>query len=434
MHRAFYLKILLYFSLALIHEGLFAFGPEDTLGVGPRAQGMAGTAVAVSTDHSAVYYNPADLSYCQRHLVTISDMQVTPNFSLGEGGPKPYQISSSNIMSLGACLALPHNFNLGFYAALPTKSMATMKLQTATFAPRMNLYTADLLSPSVFAGLSYRILKELSVGVSATTTINANVKQIARVSLPNNRMGIELDNEINSSVALIFGIAAEPIENWRLGLSYRTARRGRFEVLAAQQIEVLGDASADAEFAMDGVIGFSPHQVAFGTSYTFFNPKSPLVIATNLTWSHWSTYKGPFIRVVPLETSTNTARGILAPNQPLDYNDNVSVSVGAEYTWNSLVAGRVGYAFKPRTLALPTKSTNVLDGNFHSVAAGATYHVINSKEWLLDVHLNGTIDILPSQTVNKEEGPIDEVGPPEFQTYRFGGLAWNVAAAVSIGF
>jgi len=291
-----------------------------------------------------VYYNPADLSYCQRHSLTISDMQVTPRFSLGDGGPAPHQIKSSNIASLGACFVLPYGFNVGFYAAMPTKNMATMKLQTANSNPRMNMYTEDLLSPSIFVGLSYRILKELSVGVSATTPIHANVKQVAMISIPNSRFEADLDNTVSSGIGLIFGVAAEPLEKWRLGLSYRSAMYGRFEVLASNQITVIKDASADIDIVMNGVFGFSPHQVAFGTSYTLFES---VVVSTNLTWSHWSTYKGPFVTVAPLQHSF-FAKLTPAPYEPLDYVDSVSFRLAAEYTWRKLVAGRAGYAFKQR--------------------------------------------------------------------------------------
>jgi long-subunit fatty acid transport protein len=429
MHWNIDQRISLCFFVAVTSVGLRAYPLEETVGVGPRAQGMAGTGVAVSKDHSAVYYNPADLSYCQRHSLTVSDIQVTPHFSLDDGGPTPHQIKSSNIASLGACIVLPHGFNLGFYAAMPTKAMATMKLMTATDAPRMNMYTEDLLTPSIFAGLSYRILKELSVGVSATMPIHADVKQLAHISGPENRVNAEIDNVISSGVGLVFGVAAEPLKDWRLGLSYRSAMYGRFEAVAMNQPTVIENVTLPIDVVMDGVFAFSPHQVAFGTSYTFFDS---LVIATNVTWSHWSKYKGPFMRLAPLSFFAKLAE---FPNEPLDYTDNVSIRLGSEYTWNKLVAARVGYAYKPRTLGLPAKETNVLDGNLHTVTAGVTYHIVSDKEWFLDVHLHGAVDILPWQDVNKDaESPENERVRITLREYSFGGVAWNVGAAITAGF
>jgi hypothetical protein len=179
----------------------------------------------------------------------------------------------------------------------------------------------------------------------------------------------------------------------------------------------------DLDLLLRATTWFSPHQLAFGGVYRFWNGFS---LAADLTWYHWSAYPGPFIDV-RLAPDSPAGAAVNMPTTPiLHFRNTVEPRVGLEYVFNHQLALRTGYGFKPTVIAPPSQETNVLDTHVHFFSGGIGYpwivRVSETRTLHITTHVYANIGVLQNMHIKK----ID-------QQYNFGGLIYDAGIEISMG-
>ncbi len=381
-----------------------AGAPDDLGGVGARASAMGGAGTALVRDFSAAYYNLANTTRCPdnqlafdlraSHFAPVleSDSLELADDALEVEGPE-----TTLRAGFGFCLPLPYKFAAGMWMAFGMPSPLRIGLGTADPTPRFPLYGQEREQLSILAGVAYRPIHALAIGVGANVLVNTTAAIAADVATSaDGSIDVDADAlvDVSPRVGVVVGIDVEPVTGLHFGLTYRQALF--HDLYAEADIEVVG-VEALACLAAQG--WFSPHQVALGASW---DGHPNLTLAADLTWYDWSRNPTSFLDVwVPREGSCSEPSEILYANsrpEDVGYRDVWQPRVGAEYRFERGVSLRGGYSFRPSMIeARPNtdQRSTLLDTNTHTLTGGIGYeHDLGGGTYLsLDVHGRGSIGV-----------------------------------------
>ncbi len=398
---------------------------EDLLGASARMRAMGGAGTALSADDSSVYYNPANLARCASHLVSLSADYVQSNFSVDNGTPNvPVdQVGSQGLVSLGGCFKLPYDISLGFHVTFGLPNPMFVGLRTVDDQFHMMMYGSGLKLPSAMAGIAYRPIKQLSVGVAFALSGGATLGMDMNASLATKQVQSLLSGPATASVAAIAGVTYEPLDSLFLGITYRSESYGAMLAPTHIVTEVAGIQSI-IDPTMEAYLGYSPHQIAIGAAYS---PLKALTVGVDVTWYYWPNYSGPFLQFTPPPENASAesalSKFVRAHNTKFSFRNVFMPRIGVEYTFPRDIHVRAGYGFRPAAVDLPTGSANLLDADSHNVSFGAGYRFVKTKNVELSADVYSMLAIMPNQTVEKAGS-----------RYTFGGSAWNGGLAVTAGF
>jgi hypothetical protein len=176
--KVFNKKIILSFVLIILFFGNNVFGKEVnktgttagkflSIGVGPRAIGMGGAFTSLANDASAIYWNPAGLSFLQKNEAMFSSNQLFADIRL-------------NFLAV----AVPVGELGTFGASVTALTMGDMFVTTENYPEG----TGETFSASSYAfGLSYakKITEDFSVGM--------NVKYVTENIFNSSASGVAFD-------------------------------------------------------------------------------------------------------------------------------------------------------------------------------------------------------------------------------------------------
>lgn len=395
---------------------------QDVFGIGPRPIAMGGAGTASLKEPVALFYNPASLSQCPSHQLTIGVNHVQTKFNGSQNSNQPLdikQLGNHTLGSIGTCLRLPYGFSLGGFYSVSALSPVGFALETLSSTPRMVRYGKDLDFPSIAAGASYGILPNLSVGIAAHVTVNNQITQAMHVP----SLYLNLLAKLVPAMGISLGADYTPLAWLRLGLVFRTPIKNEFHIQSDTNIQALSLDLA-SNLKIDGNVTYAPMQLALGASFT---PVQRLLVATDLVWQRWSSYEGPFLKVSPTSPLASQIQ-LPAPNElQFRFFDLVYPKLGIEYQAFPRISLRAGYHYRPNMLEPTLGIANLFDNATHRFATGLGYQITYLKWLPLSLDLFYTLDWMPSKTVDKPSPT-----PPNHFT--FGGLAWNAGLALTMGF
>lgn len=332
--------------------------PQDVFGFGPRAAALGATGAASAEGYECVHANPALLSTETKRRLDLGLMGAV--FDLHAGGPAPYEALKGSYV--GATLPIPLGgvlrdrlvLGLGFFT--PFDLIVRGRI---LYPERVQFPVADRtqsVAIQVAAGVYLGHGLRVGGGFSALAALTGSVIVATDAT---GRIGTTVEDTLVASYAPVLGASLDLEEHYRLGLTYRGALEGTFNVVI--DVEDLGQIVVPP-LNISGTAQYDPHQVALEIARV----TGPWRAAFGVTYKHWSAYPGLVFATVrcDLETAAGSGCQGLVPPDP-DYSDTVVPHLGLE-RWLELgddarLALRAGYALEPTPAPEQTGVGNAFD-------------------------------------------------------------------------
>jgi long-chain fatty acid transport protein len=396
--------------------GAHAF--EEVFGTDARFKAMAGAATALADGPAAAYFNPARLT--QR-----PGMQVSLGFDLATShlysDPIPVQEVTNQTLSM-ICFGLtgevwPERAFVGVLLALPLGPLMVMDSSSLDSAPTFPLYGDRLQVLSLLVALGVRVLDSLSLGLGASVLAGSQLNMALGVpALSDREAEMNFTYKMSPVAALVAGVSWKPWRTLQLGLTYRMALFHKLQGTLDTALDLVG-VQADILVGFEGVMWYTPQQLAFGASYRFWDR---LDLSADLTWYEWSRYPGPYVQLSVLNSATAALLKVPAPYEG-EYSDIVVPRIGVAYQIGSRVVARAGYAFRPTPAPLPQGTANAVDSSKHVLATGGGVEILRGPRWPLNLRVDLSFALHLLNEANRGAA------------LKWGGKLFNVGATVTAG-
>jgi long-subunit fatty acid transport protein len=414
---------------------------EDIFGAGARSKAMGGAATALVTGWSAVYHNPANLSFSNQTSMSILTNQIDYQLSIEDDDPSPDAdpLHTRRTITLGMNLPLPLNLSFGAMLNFSLDRVQFFDQSTPDVMPRFHFYGQNIEQISIMLAFAYEIFDGLSLGLTLAPLVNSTL--VLQSDIPIEATGQEVAMRYSwnlvPNITYYLGLHYQPSDTFRLGLVGRTEMFHKLDAPAQIMVELAG-LRVPVNMLLESYAWYSPNQVALGTS---FEPIEWLTVAMDLTWYQWSNYPGPYVHASADETSELARSLDYPPEVELVFEDTLVPRIGLEAALTESLKLRSGYRRQQSPVPAPTGRTNLLDSDTHFISTGLGYcwvppvddpgerGVYTSEEPLeIMIDLYGTLGLLDERSIDKE-GSEDVLND-----YTFGGVVYDVGLMITARF
>lgn len=390
----------------LAHASGFHIDEQDA-----RATGRAGAVTASTHNASAIYYNPAGIADLNGVQVLVGGAVVRPDASFTstvDGSvtnvdtanvvlPQAFiSWRASELVSLGIGVYAPYGLALDWPASSPG---------------RTNIRKADLrtlfISPIFGLNLT-RWVPGLSVG-GGFDLVPANVRLDRDILFGSDVASVALDGTafgIGGRIGVEYHPPSLPVLGF--GISYRSP----------VALEFAGKADFDAPLAYraslppDGDVETAVTLPQMVTAGVVFSPVREFELELDVNWRGWSSYD-----VLEVELPDGSV-----DRQAKDWNDSLTLRLGAEYTFDERWSVRAGGVWDQAPVPATRLDFQVPDANRIDVSLGVGARVADR----VTIDLGG-IYVLPQERWTSMAEPLD---PPV--KGRFEIDVWLVALSVGV--
>jgi len=352
--------------IATVLVTLIAFGGGFQLNeTGARAMAQGGAFAARASDPSAIYFNPAGLSF-QGTSIYLGTTLITPKVSFF--GPTNYSMNTETKMvdqtftpiNVYGTFQITDDFHAGIGVNNP------YGLGTEWPAGWIGQYVSqkiDLQSFFITPTLAYKLNDQLSIGVGVNYVIGG-VKMKLATSIPFNSPPPIASLDLNATgIGFNGGIIYKLMPELSIGASYRSSVKldatgsASFDPNYAVLNLPTGDAAASIELPATGFLGVS------------YKLMDDLEIEADYQYVGWSSYKE-----LKIEFKADPTKNKVSPK---NYEDTYVLRFGAEYTMGDLQL-RGGYLYD-RTPVLTQYDEPLLpDANRNGFTVGVGYKLTKS--------------------------------------------------------
>ena len=408
--------------------------PFEVYGFGSRATSMGGAHAAAARDHSAIFYNPANLTLREKVHFGAALTFVGSSLSIEQQTDEPQSavLPENNLgVSLGFCFPLggllDYRVAVGLALAIPLVQMT--RLEAMDPARPQFLYYQSLPDHLVITpAIGFRVFDWLRFG--AGVQILAAVTSDLQVTGDMVRRRIEersLTVDLTGTTGPIFGIGSTlgPVQ---LGLTYRDD----LELYYSIPVDLMLDGVGLLALRVDGNALYTPKELVFGVAVTLTEPA--LVIAADFTAAFWSNAPDPAAHVDavlddaelrPEEEEVAALFEFHTERADLGAQDIIIPRFGIEWTVSSILALRAGYYHRPTPFPDQTGYTSYLDcpANVFSLGMGASFPdplQVHEEDMTIDLHIQWTRLMERITQKQVEDGATYE------GTLIAGGDIWNI--------
>ena len=345
---------------------------------GAKAMGMNTAFAAQADDPSALYYNPAGISFLKGLQTSFGALliEVSPSSFSGTNQLSPttpvYEESRRQLFFVPSCYltysmeSLPLSFGLGINSIYPLSKrwndnstfrnlVQSVSIKPMNFQPTV-AYRFDSLNLSVAAGIDVTYAK-----VSMQNMAYAGqAGELGRLSTE----GSAIDPGYN------FGLLWKPRNDLSFGVNYRSAIT----------LNLSGDATFGATTPL-GMAVIGGTQAAAGNATTSIRlPDSPtlavawkpiekLTLEFDAMRTGWSSYN-------MLEVKYESPQMAVFNNNPIpkNWNDSWSYSLGVQYSLNPTIDLRAGYTYDTTPVPDTTLGPDLPDAARHNYSVGIGIH------------------------------------------------------------
>jgi long-chain fatty acid transport protein len=368
-----------------------AGGLERPNGVSARGVGMGGAWAAWVDDATAVFFNPAALSYAAPEVsiggeLVLGPRSYTPLNPDGSAGAKQTSSTTQPLPSLGIIGRFwydghPSRFTLGLAVA--------------------NTFGGKVAFPKTSAA-ALDTIEDAAIEVSAGTGVYISDKFSFGASV---RLGLGLfaadstmkpfDSTLSATglgAAMAWGFIFRPSDDWRIAATWRSPLRIS-TTGTGTVVFPTGPTNEKVQFDQKW-----PQVAALSVGW---RPTPQLKVSAQLDYTQWSI-------VDTLRISLPSAPN-LDQVFPVAWTDSWTVRAGGEYRVSPVVQVRAGAYFDTNAIPDRTIERQYVDSAKVGVAGGASFHVAG---WRID----GAVDVvLPnSRTVADNSSQV----PPTWPTLK----------------
>lgn len=388
------------------------------LDAGTRSLSRGGAFIAGNDDLSAQYYNPAALIHLQQPMAQVGMSMVSQAVLFDRADEPENDLEFEAVTNGSPPMAIPA---FGFGMPLADGKLALGVGLYSPYAPDMSYpadgpqrYTLiDTLVLQAYAGpsLAWRPIDQLTVGVGAAWTfMKANQQLVVAMCLkgvdcgdnPAQDVSIALESFDPARLFWNAGVLVEPTPWLSVGAA----------IVPPVKFKAAGSITADfgEEFGLAAFLDgteFKDEDITLMVNMPLIarlgvavRPKPNLEIEAAAVWERWSTTPvdcgeygtGICITDVDLVVKTNKDNP-LAPEDdivltddivlPTDYDDVVSVRLGADWDFLDRYTARGGAFYEGSAIPAATQGVSLVDGQKFGYGVGGGVKII--KPLTLDV-------------------------------------------------
>ncbi|MEE2789647.1 MAG: outer membrane protein transport protein [Myxococcota bacterium] len=402
--------------------------PLEIYGFDGRSVALANAMTTRGDDYTASFYNPALATKSDKIIAGAGWMLHVPRLAVrlerAPDDPKdaPIYPSRRSGLTVGGLFPLGETFGdrlaiaFGIYAPIGAMLEGDLNAPTTPqfyrFHGRANKFVTTF-------GLGITATQWLSIGVGAQGLADLVGSVDIKLRLSDQRVvGKDAIVEAPFKMAPIVGVLVEPLDELRIGASWRRRIQLDFDVPSALQI----DDAINLDIGLSGTALFTPDRWSFGLSYRISPAR--LLVNTDIVLTRWSTAPDPTLNV-ELNASGTLLEGLglaerldVAGSRPVDLNfkDTWSIRLGVEHQLMAWLALRTGYGYEPSPAPPASGAYNYLDPSHHRYALGLGFMVENpialgQRRIHIDIAY-ALLDLSPT-TAQKVAGSRDPVGDYE---------------------
>ncbi len=333
---------------------------------GARAMGRASAFAASPSDPSAMFYNPAGLAMLDGTQIYVGATIIAPSGEFEGAGPYPpagtTETQASQIFT-PPNIYISHRLNdkvvlgLGVHAPF---GLGTEWENPASFTGRYLSTKTDIAGVSINPTVAFSVSDQLSIGVGVD--IRVSKLTLDRYSLYDatalglgifhNVATAELETDMASAIGFNGGLLFKASDQITLGAAYRAAVDVEYEGTATIALGTPTNVPP-IDGALAAMVG--DHDVTTSIAYpsvmTFavaFKATDQLLLEVDVNLTGWSSFEQLVVKGLPTGTETIEE----------DYEDSMTIRVGAEYWKDDTLALRAGFLYDETPV--PNKSISPL--------------------------------------------------------------------------
>jgi long-chain fatty acid transport protein len=317
--------IILLFIVSLLSPALWAGGWNNNL-IGCRAISLGGAFAAIADDASAIYYNPAGLSFQEYSFtLSISGFNASPTYQFSDSlGTSIESKSNFSIPQIFFVFKASDRLTLGFGAYVPYAG-GGMEWNESSLGLYIKSYLGIIsLTPT----LAYKVNEKLSIG------LNLNIyRSILEDTRTLDYVGTVVTEENGSAFSLGVGLMLKPTERLSLGLDIRGP--ARMKLTGKTTVPVTDPLLGSFEAVLSSETKFNlPWDFEIGLAYRI---SDKFLFSTGAQYTMWSA----------MDTIEKTLRNVpvygdQVTTQPMNFKNILLWRAGLEFLPTEGLALRVG--------------------------------------------------------------------------------------------
>lgn len=370
---SFLKKMMALFALVVMQVSVALASGYQLNEHGAKAVAMGGAFVARASDPSAIFFNPAGLSYLHGFNVMLGGTLILPSTTFT--GPYPgnteWKMNSLSFFPPNAYIT--YNFDNGLAAGIGLFTPEGLGTSwPKDWVGRFIITKINLQSFNINPTVSYAYKDIISVGVGFDYALGSVVLERYNPTPFSDSLGnpitpfIHMDGNA-SGTGFNFGILLKPIEHISVGFSYRS----KITFKSTSGTATFSDASYLAPQLPGGSVSTSlpfPETWYAGVAYT----GDRYSIEADYQFTGWSAYNKLNINFAT-QTSLQQNTSIIG-----DYKDSYIVRVGGEYKIDEMWTARAGVFYDKNPVPDAYEAPILPDADRLGLNVGVGVHVTNN--------------------------------------------------------
>ena len=363
-------KIFLTLALIGLSTSAFAGGYRVAL-QGVRQAALGGTSATQTRDASVAFYNPAGLAFVDSKLsIAVGGFGVKTDVKWQD--PTTLQKAETD-----SKLGTPMYFAVSYK---PVDDLAVGVSVTTPFGSsvtwpedwqnKSNITHIDLKAFNIQPTVAYRFADWFSLGIGFIYTHGtAKLEKVQTVT--GNDIKLKLEDKDAHGLGFNVGAMFKPTDKFGVGLAYRSNVDVSANKGDVTWMNVPSGIANNVPFNTDkwNTTLPLPSEFTFGMSYKIL---PQLEIFGDVVWQNWTRYKSLDINLY--NDASNT---FYTSSSTKNWKDNTLFRFGAEYTFNEMIVGRVGYYHDKSPVPGAYWSSETPSSNLNSVSAGVGFKFNN---------------------------------------------------------
>jgi len=278
---------------------------------------------------------------------------------------------------IGGLKHLIHNrFSIGAYVMLPLANLTTANAffndeREAIFSNSLHpeLYGDRLTAMSIAVGGSFRLLKQLSLGIGTTLGLANSATSASYVPDATDYSRLLVNNTIGVTAALAphAGVYWTPTNRIRIGATLHAPSAFVIDTTITATLPN----NTTAKGVQHEVHDFMPWRASLGAEFDLIKTAHyTFGLGGEVRWMNWSTYLD---RHGDTPAHVNAVNGV--DNHAFDFSDTFVYSLGVRHKWKK-VRGYADWQWAPTPVKDQIGRSNYVDGDRFGVAFGGDFEAV----------------------------------------------------------
>lgn len=356
-------KLILTLAFIGLSSSAFAGGYRVAL-QGVRQAALGGTSATQTHDASVAFYNPAGLAFVKSKLsIAVGGFGVKTDVKWQDASTLQKAETDSKLgtpMYLAVSYKPIDDLAIGLSVTTPFGSSVTWP---EDWQNKSNITHIDLKAFNIQPTIAYKFNEWFSLGFGFIYTHgSAKLERVQTVA--GNDIKLRLEDKDAHGLGFNVGAMIKPTDKFGVGIAYRSnvdvsANKG--DVTWSNVPSGIG---SNVPFNTDkwNTVLPLPSEFTFGLSYKVL---PQLELFGDVVWQNWSRYKSLDINLY--NDASNT---LVTSSSQKNWTDNTLFRFGAEYTFNEMVIGRLGYYHDKSPVPGSYWSSETPSTNLNALTAG----------------------------------------------------------------